>query len=226
MIQDPMSMMLEDPAYLYSRAMNKFHSLWLARTYPFASFGKRVSIDRSCVLQRSMARHVSIGDGVVLHRDVWIFIAPTTDCTTKDIFSGNPIVIIEDGCNLNRGSIIIAKNRVHIKKNVIFGPSVFITDHSHAYEDVTVPIGRQGITQGGTICIEEGSWIGFGAAVICNQGELVIGRNSVIGANSLVSRSVNRYSIAVGNPTRTVKHYDLSKEKWVLGGSTQTEDIS
>lgn len=115
--------------------------------------------------------------------------------------------------------MISAKNRIHIARDVVFGPSVLVTDHLHAFEDVTVPIAYQGITEGGTIRIEEGCWIGFGAAVICSQGELTIGRNSVIGANSVVTRSIPPYSVVVGNPAKVVKQFDPEKGVWVLGSS-------
>ena len=95
---------------------------------------------------------------------------------------------------------------------------VLLTDHNHAFEDVTVPIGLQGITEGGTIRIEEGCWVGFGVAVVCSQGELVIGKHSVIGANSLINRSVPPYSIVSGNPARIVKQFDPEKGTWELGG--------
>ena len=87
----------------------------------------------------------------------------------------------------------------------------FITDHNHAFEDVTVPTALQGITEGGTIRIEEECWIGFGVTIVCGQGELVIGKHSVIGANSLVTRSIPPYSVVSGNPARIVKQFDPSK---------------
>jgi acetyltransferase-like isoleucine patch superfamily enzyme len=200
----------EDPLKGVSRVTNRLHTLWLAWTYPFASIGKDVWVHRSCDLQRSFAKYIRIGDDVKLDRNVWINIPeiPNND---------EPVIILEDGCEIGRGCVISAKNRIHIKRNTIFGPSVFVTDHNHAFEDVTVPIGLQGITQGGTVRIEEGSWVGFGAAVVCSRGELVIGRNSIIGANSVLSRSVNSYSVVTGNPARTVKHYDQAKDAWVLG---------
>ena len=71
----------------------------------------------------------------------------------------------------------------------------------------------------GTIRIEEGCWIGFGAAIVCGQGELVIGRNSIVGANSVVTRSVLPYSVVTGNPARVAKSYDPSREQWVIGAS-------
>jgi len=43
----------------------------------------------------------------------------------------------------------------------------------------------------------------------------VIGRNSVIAANALVTRSFPPYSVIVGNPARLAKQYDPAKESWI-----------
>ena len=77
--------------------------------------------------------------------------------------------------------------------------------------------GRAQESQGGTIRIEDECWIGFGTVIVCEQGELVIGRHSVVGANSLVTRSIPPYSVVSGDPARIVKQYDFSQGKWVLG---------
>jgi acetyltransferase-like isoleucine patch superfamily enzyme len=98
---------------------------------------------------------------------------------------------------------------------------VLIQDHNHAYEDVTLPIKAQGLTPGGTIRIEQGCWIGHGAAIVCGQGELVIGRNSVVAANSLVTKSFPPYSVIVGNPARLARQFDPAKGSWV-GGTGRT----
>ena len=90
---------------------------------------------------------------------------------------------------------------------------------------MTVPVRDQGTTQGGTILIEDGWSIGYGAVVVCEHGGLVIGRNSVVGANTVVTRSIPPYSVVSGNPARILKQYDPTKKKWVLGSvrSGETE---
>ena len=98
-------------------------------------------------------------------------------------------------------------------------------DHNHAFEDVDVPISRQPMTPGGTIRIEEGCWIGFGAAIVSSRDELVIGRGSVVGANSVVTRSVPVYSVAAGNPARIVKQYDPASKHWQMGARSTTAGI-
>jgi acetyltransferase-like isoleucine patch superfamily enzyme len=200
----------EDLLGVFPRLVNRLHSLWLEWTYPFASFGKNVSIHYTCDLGRSRANYVSLGDRVSLMREVWLNIPDVSLCR-------QPAIVIEDGCGIGRRSVISARNQIHVGRNTILGPSALVMDHNHEFEDVNNPIGSQGMTAGGTIRIEEGCWIGFGAAIVCSQGQLVIGRNSVIGANSVVSRSIPPYSVVTGNPARIVKQFDPKKGEWILG---------
>jgi acetyltransferase-like isoleucine patch superfamily enzyme len=199
-----------DPLSWMPRMISKLWSLWIFWTYPFVSVGDRFSAHYSCELERSVATFIRIGTCVTIGRDAWINIPEVSD-------SREPIIILDDGCVIGRRCVISAKNRVHIERNSMFAPSALVMDHNHAFEDVTVPIIDQGTTKGGTIRIEEGCWVGFGAAIVCNEGELVIGRHSVIGANSVVTRSVPSYSVVTGNPARVVKSYDPSKGEWILG---------
>lgn len=94
---------------------------------------------------------------------------------------------------------------------------MLIQDHNHAYEDIELPIRTQGLTPGGIIRIEQGYWIGNGAAIVCNQGELVIGRNGVVAANALVTRSFPPRSVIVGNLARMARQSDTEKGIWVGG---------
>ena len=40
---------------------------------------------------------------------------------------------------------------------------------------------------------------------------VIIGKKCVVGAGSIVTKSIPDYSIAVGNPARIIKRYDFSK---------------
>jgi len=185
--------------------------MWVAWTYPFISLGDRVWFHYSVDLNRSVASHMKVGNSVRVDRGTWFNIPepPQTD---------EPTIILEDSCGIGRGVTISAKNRIHLERLVMVAGCSFITDHNHAFEDVKVPTAFQGITGGGTIRIEEECWIGFGVTIVCSQGELVIGKHSVIGANSMVTRSIPPYSVVSGNPARIVKQFDPSKETWVMGG--------
>jgi len=207
---------MKDPVQEFPRLANKLHSLWVARTYPFASIGEDVWVHYRCQLSRSIANHIRIGNGVSLAHDLRFDIPPAAN---RD----EPAIIIEDRCGIGPYGVISARNQIHIERNIICGPSALIMDHSPAFEDVTVPILRQGMTGGGTIRIEEGCWVGCGVSIVCDQGELVIGRGSVIGANSVVTHTIPSHSVVSGNPARIVKQYDPEKKIWVLGALRSME---
>jgi|SRR5262245_10021961 len=207
---------LEDPLHLASRIFTKLYSLWVRATYPFASVGDDLSIHFSCDLKRTRAHQIALGNSVYIAKDAWLNVNPEAD-------NNSPAIVLEDGCVIARRTTISARNLVHLEQHVILSPSVLIMDHSHAYEDVTKPIDHQGVTEGGRIRIGQGTWVGQGAAVVCTKGELTIGRNCVIAANSVVTRSYPDYSVISGNPARVVQQFDEAKGAWVLGSSRSAE---
>src|ERR1039457_2421228 len=122
----PKHKVFEDPLSLISRIATKLRTLWLVWTYPFVSVGEHLVIHYSCDLKRSHASHMKIGNSVVINRGVWFNIpgSPQTD---------EPIIILEDGCNLGRDIQISAKNRIHLGRNIAVAGHVLITDHNHAF---------------------------------------------------------------------------------------------
>jgi carbonic anhydrase/acetyltransferase-like protein (isoleucine patch superfamily) len=179
----------------------------MAWTYPFGRFGRGVSIHYSVDIRRSVSNRICIGDSVYIARDTWLNVPePGAD--------DPPSILLEDGCRIGRRCMISAKNLVRIGTDVILGPSVLIADHSHEFSNMDLPIHAQGLTAGGTVLIERNCWVGYGAAIICTSGNLSIGRNSVIGANSVVTHSVPQFSVVVGNPAKIVRQYDSESRDW------------
>jgi acetyltransferase-like isoleucine patch superfamily enzyme len=199
----------EDPLSWFSRLAGKLWTLWLARTYRFASFGKGAWAHYSFGLARSAAPYISIGQDSGFARDVRLDV-----CAVPGTVS--PVIIMDDRSGLQRRCVISARNHIHVMRDVIFGPSVLVTDHHYDSEDHD-RTGQEQEPRGGTIRIDEECWIGFGSVIVCEQGELTIGRHSVVGANSVVRRSIPPYSVVAGDPARIVKQYDFSQGKWVLG---------
>lgn len=180
---------------------------WMRMTYPFAGFGKRTSIHHSCEIRRVVSNRMQIGDRV--------YIAPGTWLVVPEPAGDGPVaLIIGKGCKIGRSCMISAKSSVCLEDNVMLGPSVLITDHSHNFSNVDLPIHAQGLTTGGAVCIERNCWLGHGAAVICTHGDLTIGRNSIVGANSVVTRSVPAFSVVGGNPARIIRQYDPATGEW------------
>ena len=204
-----------DPLFMFDRALIKAYALFVKMTYPFASVGTGLAMHRTCRLFRPHARQIKLGNGVSIMKDTWLNIAPSPDDEIK--------LIIDDRCLIGVRTTITVKNHVHLESDVVIADSVVIADHTRAFDNIHVPIYGQGTTPGGRIRIETGCWIGHCSAIICNRGDLIIGRNSVIGANCVVTHSIPPYSIVMGNPARIVKHFDSARGAWIVGPAGKIE---
>lgn len=121
-----------------------------------------------------------------------------------------PAVIIGDRCVIGMGMGIVGISSITIGNDVWTGHNVYITDFNHGYEDITIPPGLQ-MSAPRPVVIDDGVWLGNGVTVV---GGSRIGKNSVIGAGSVVTGSIPDYSVAVGNPARVIRQY-LPGQGWV-----------
>ncbi|QDK78673.1 acyltransferase [Spirosoma sp. KCTC 42546] len=95
------------------------------------------------------------------------------------------------------GRVYIAlHDQVQIGKYVCINDGVEILTASH---DISDPKWRH---LKGKITIDDYAWIGTGAMILPG---VHIGRGAVVGARSVVSKSIEPYSIVVGNPARPTK---------------------
>ena len=205
---------LHDPLLLAPRIACKCYSLWVCALYPFYAIGRKPSFHFTCDLRNPEL--MEIGNDVIVHKDVWLH------AYSGEHHEHGSTVSIGDRCLIGRRSHISGRNSIVIGADVIVSAGVLIQDHGHAYTDVTRTIREQGIVPGGRIRIGQGCWIGQGAAIICPEGELVLGRNCVVAANAVVTKSASDNSVISGNPARVVKQYDPTKGVWVLGSATLT----
>lgn len=206
----------KDPLELIPRGLTKLYSTWVGLTYPFASKGRNLSFHFTSQMNRQRASRISLGNSVTLRKDAWLNVA------TEDL-TGEPVIVLDDNCNIGYGSIISAKNQIHLERDVLVAQQVIITDHNHAHEDITMPIVNQGILGNGKVRIGQGSWIGRGSAIICTRGELTIGRNCIVAVNSVVMGSIPDYSVVFGSPATIIRQYDPETRTWRIG-SNQKRD--
>lgn len=113
-------------------------------------------------------------------------------------------VRIGQGSEIGERCRISIANSLEIGEKVLLSPNVYITDCDHEYRNVDVPVMDQGIVQKGQkVFIGEGSYIGINAVIV---GNIKIGKHCVIGANSVVTKNVPDYCVAVGSPAKVIKN--------------------
>jgi acetyltransferase-like isoleucine patch superfamily enzyme len=145
---------------------------------------------------------VEIGNYVTIHPNCWI----------QSVKSDSRLKLsIGDFTSIGMNSVISAAHSIVIKNHVMIGPKVFISDHNHQFLDINVPILKQGLGKILDVKINEGSWIGYGVAILPGA---IIGRNCIIGANSVVNSVIPDYSIAVGSPAIVIRRYDEKTQRW------------
>jgi len=112
-------------------------------------------------------------------------------------------VWIGEDVSLNEFVILNACNggEIRIRHHTLIGPFVLMRAADHVYVDKNTRINLQG-HKGGRILVGEDCWIG-GHVTITRDVE--IGNGSIIGANSVVTKDIPPFSVAVGNPARVIK---------------------
>lgn len=148
--------------------------------------------------------NISIGNKVHIAYKTWLAAVPLTGAEKCEL-------IIGDGTNIGNFNHIYATRSIVIGNNVLTADKVYISDNLHGYEDVTVPIMKQPIKQIGNVIIGDGTWLGENVCVIGAK----IGKNCVIGANSVVTKDIPDYCVAVGTPAKIIKRYCFENNKWI-----------
>ena len=115
----------------------------------------------------------------------------------------DPVVRIGDRCLIGRGSGIVGHLSIDIGNDVWTGHHVYITDQSHGYEDVSLPISLQSQPES-PVVIGDGSWLGHGVVVLPGAK---IGKHVAVGANSVVTGELPDFCVAVGAPARVIRQY-------------------
>lgn len=103
---------------------------------------------------------------------------------------------------INSFSMLVAKDKITIGNNVLIGPHVIINSGMHNYINADLNINKQGHSTA-PIIIEDDVWIGANSIILPG---VTIGKGAVIGANSLVNKNVESYSIVGGTPAKIIKN--------------------
>ena len=123
-----------------------------------------------------------------------------------------PGVWIMPGRNLSLGDdvdlaldvLITSGGGVEIGDRVLVGYRTQILSSNHVIPSRTAPIFSAGHVHK-PVVIHRDVWIGGGCVILPG---VEIGEGAVIGAGSVVSKSVPAYAVAVGNPARVVRARD------------------
>jgi acetyltransferase-like isoleucine patch superfamily enzyme len=121
--------------------------------------------------------------------------------TYSKILSYGGAITIGDSCTLQHFSILYGHGGLKIGSGVRIAAHVVVIPANHEIEDVSKPIYKQGI-KGRGIEIGDGVWIGANCSILDGVS---LGPECVVGAGSVVTRSMSAYSVIAGSPARVLR---------------------
>lgn len=123
----------------------------------------------------------------------------------------NPKLIIGENVLMGRNTTVLCADSVIIGDNAMFASYCFISDENHG---INLSSGIRYECQKietKPVLIGKNCWIGEKVVVLPG---VAIGDNTIIGAGSIVTKSIPANVIAVGNPARVVKKYNFETKTW------------
>lgn len=99
------------------------------------------------------------------------------------------------------GCFLGCSGLISIGDDVMLGPGVQIQSENHQFEDPDRTIKEQGVRRS-FVVVQDDCWIG--ANTIITAG-VTVGRGSVVGAGSIVTRDIPPFSIAAGSPAKVLR---------------------
>lgn len=191
-----------------------FQTLTLLRVYSNILFFNRI-IHFVCYIQGvKLGNNIIFNGFPIIHRYPNSFISFGNNCkfnsakhsislglhqTCAFVTSGANAEIVFGNNSGATGLKILAKSKVTIGNNVLIGAGCTIMDNDSHHSNLTKR--EQNIIPSRPICIEDNVFIGLQCVIL--KG-VTIGKNSVIGARSVVINDIPENSIAIGNPCKVI----------------------
>jgi acetyltransferase-like isoleucine patch superfamily enzyme len=129
--------------------------------------------------------------------------------SARSFYNNHPVVFgdfnrVKIGNNVQLYNVILNTNsgRIIIEDDATIKPNSMLITGTHDFSKVGAARRDAYPRDGRDIVVKKGAWIGPGAIVL---GKVTIGENAVVGAGSVVTRSVEANCVACGNPAKVVR---------------------
>ena len=110
-------------------------------------------------------------------------------------------VTIGSGVSIMNGALMMAAGGITIEDKVLIAANVkLITNNHDPYE--------RDILTCKPILIKEGAWVGAGATILPG---VTVGKYAIVGSDSVVTKDIPDYAVAVGTPAKVIKYLDPAK---------------
>lgn len=157
--------------------------------------GKNVKFEDFSEIHGLCSDGLNFGDYVTISRGVMI--------RPSSYYGGDYGIGLTMGENSSIGpyGYVGCSGKITIGKNVMFGPKCSLFAENHIFSDTEKDIKSQGVAQKGII-VEDDCWIGSNVTILDG---VTIGKGSVIGAGTLVTKDIPAGSVVVDKREKMIR---------------------
>jgi acetyltransferase-like isoleucine patch superfamily enzyme len=173
------------------RWMSRLRQRWVLLRHPHATirFGRNVYLGPGFSLDIPGEGTFIVGDDVEFRRDFRAEIA------------GRGTIRIGSGTHFTYSVLIQCSTTIEIGERTMFGQSTIVVDGQHRFRDLTRPMLDQGYDFQ-PVVIADDATITTKCTIMASVGE-----RAFVGANSVVTRPIPPFTVAVGAPARPIDYF-------------------
>ncbi len=160
----------------------------VAYRFLFKKCGRNLRVDSGVTILGF--ENISLGDNISIMKNSYIYAHDGGELTIGDNFT------------LNSNSQLGASfGKIIIGNDCAIAPNCLLRASNHRFDNPDIPFRKQGHTYG-EIILEDDIWIASNCVI---TADTVVGRSSIIGAGSIVTKNIEPYSIVGGVPAKLIR---------------------
>tara|TARA_A100001035_G_scaffold181136_1_gene144054 strand:+ start:1009 stop:1599 length:591 start_codon:yes stop_codon:yes gene_type:complete len=186
---------------IYRKVINKIFTF--IYSFSFKKLGHKSVLSVPFLVEG--AKYISIGKKVYVRSNAWM------SALNHENYKSNDVKLsIGESTYIGRNAHIVALKNIRIGKDVLIGDNVYIADNYHIFDRIDLPYKDQGIGFKSQVVVGDGTWVGENVCIISSK----IGKQCIVGANSLVIDDVPDYTMVAGSPARIIKKFNHRSKIW------------
>jgi lipopolysaccharide O-acetyltransferase len=159
-------------------------------------------------MQIDGGKYIKIGNQSSVGQGAWL---GAIDKYNSQKFT--PSLSIGNNVRIGNFACITCIDEIIIEDGCLFSEYAYISDHFHGFDpSIGVEPARQPLFSKGKVKIGKDSFIGYRATILSGVS---LGKNCVVGAHSVVTKSFPDYSMVAGVPAKLIKKYSFDQNKWI-----------
>ncbi len=165
-----------------------------------AKIGKNCFVSFS---SRIVSRNLIIGNDVIIKRGVKIK-SPKVEIGNSCIISEDCYITGNSEFKIGNTTFIGKKVRINLSKNVTIGKDVGVGENSVIWTHGYFPPADEGFpVTYKPVLIMDGAWVSTNIIILPG---VILGKNTIVGAGSVVTKSFDDNSLIAGNPAKYLKN--------------------